>query len=62
MSIFDKLEVRTDVPELFQLAINKGKLSENEKSDKYAGNYMYMYSKGGKHYFKNIDTRKYINI
>ena len=32
-------------------------LSEEEKGD-----YMYMYSRGDKHFFKHIDTRAYLTV
>ncbi|KKN12810.1 hypothetical protein LCGC14_1012840 [marine sediment metagenome] len=45
----------------FEQAIKDGRLSNNPKDEKYAGNYMYMgKSKDGYPMFKNINTRKYI--
>ena len=60
MSIFVKFEVVSNITELFQEAIEAGILSDDETKDNYAGNYMYMYSKGYIHFFKNKDTREYI--
>lgn len=60
MSIFVKLEVASNIDELFQEAIKAGILSDDEATTNYAGNYMYMYSKGYEHFFKNKDTREYL--
>lgn len=47
---------------LFEQAIQQGVLSYDPTAPNYAGKYMYMQSNGSIHYFKNIDTRKYIEI
>lgn len=44
---------------IFENAIRDGILSDKESDQNYAGNFMYMYSKNGIHYFKNIITREY---
>jgi hypothetical protein len=44
----------------FDNAIDKGLLSDNHKANNYAGSFMYMYSRNGNDYFKNIITRQYI--
>ena len=44
----------------FADAISAGSLSEDHDSDRYAGQYMYMYSSEGYDYFKNSNTRRYI--
>jgi hypothetical protein len=42
-------------------AINAGRLNENESSELYAGNWMYMFTNDdGVSQFKNIDTREYL--
>tara|TARA_R100001086_G_scaffold231920_1_gene152875 strand:+ start:613 stop:813 length:201 start_codon:yes stop_codon:yes gene_type:complete len=43
-----------DPGKAFDLAIKKGLENPEE--------YMYMYTKGGKNYFKHIDTRKYVKF
>ena len=43
----------------FKQAIQKGILSAQEGEKDFAGNFMYMYSSEGVHYFKNRITRKY---
>lgn len=48
-----------DPQEAFKEAIKTGILSDNETSQNFAGNFMYMYSRDGINYFKNINTRKY---
>ena len=45
--------------EAFKSAIADGRLSENPNDPNYAGNYMYMGYRYGKHQFKNKDTRRY---
>ena len=45
--------------EAFQQAIDKGILSDKESDKNFAGNFMYMYTREGINYFKNIITRKY---
>lgn len=46
----------------FEDAIKHGALQREQRSDTYAGNYMYMYTEGGADFFKNIFTRKYITV
>ena len=53
------MEILDNHEEIFENAIKQGLLSENEKDDTYAGNFMYMYSQDGKQYFKHIITRLY---
>ena len=48
-----------DSKQAFDEAIEKEILSANESDPNFAGNFMYMYSREGIHYFKNINTRKY---
>lgn len=43
----------------FELAIEEGRLSDDEYADNYAGLYMFMGHHGGKDLFKNIQSRKY---
>ncbi len=45
--------------EIFDNAIKDGILSDNINDEIYAGNFMYMYSEKGMHYFKHKMTRKY---
>ncbi len=45
--------------EAFEQAIENGILSAREEEQDFAGNFMYMYSLEGVHYFKNRITRKY---
>ena len=45
--------------EAFETAIKDGILSDNEADANFAGNFMYMWTKEGVNYFKNIVTRKY---
>ena len=47
----------------FEHAIKKGQLSlfDND-GEKFAGNWMYMYSDATKDYFKSIITRQYITV
>ena len=45
--------------EAFEQAIASNILSANQANLNYVGGFMYMYSKEGRHYFKNIITRKY---
>ncbi len=60
------MEKYLDSRKCFDSAIAFGYLDENSKSYKFAGNYMYMHSVedgcAGKqiHFFKHIDTRRYI--
>lgn len=56
------LDVRNNPDELFNEAIKQNVLSKNEKKSTYAGKYMYMYSEGNKHFFKNKDTRNYLTM
>ncbi len=44
----------------FANAICEGRLSQNEKSSHYAGNYMYMGTVNGRDQFKHINTREYL--
>ena len=44
----------------FQAAIDSGRLSENPKSELFAGNYMYMGTYGNDDQFKNSITRQYL--
>ena len=53
------MEFLDNYEEIFENAIKEGLLSDNEKDETYAGNFMYMYSQDGKHYFKHIITRRY---
>jgi len=48
----------------FEQAIIQGRLSDDPKTDNYAGKYMYMgpTSDGLNDAFKNINTREYITI
>lgn len=48
-----------DSTQAFDEAIEQEILSANESEPNFAGNFMYMHSKEGIHYFKNINTRKY---
>ena len=48
-----------DPPKAFEEAINTEILSADETARNFAGNFMYMYSRDGINYFKNINTRKY---
>lgn len=49
-----------DAEKLFSQAIMTGRLSEVEGSANFAGDFMYMGSKGGRHLFKHIGTREYL--
>ena len=51
-----------DPQEAFDNAIARHHLSTNEKSWRFAGNYMYMGDSDGKALFKHIDTRQYYNM
>ena len=53
------MDILDNHEEIFDNAIKEGILSENEKDEIYAGNFMYMYSQDGKHYFKHKMTRLY---
>ena len=48
----------------FKNAIESGNLSENKNKKNYAGNFMYMYSSEmcNTDYFKNVNTREYIQV
>lgn len=69
--MMDDIELR-DSSECFDNAIATGFLSASDvitnygwvttNNDKWAGNWMYMYSKPGIDYFKNRDTRNYIEV
>ena len=50
---------RLDHQLAFDEAINNEYLSTDRISTFYAGEYMYMYSRAGKDYFKNKNTRRY---
>ena len=45
----------------FNDAIKNGLLSINKSDNNFAGDYMYMETRNGVDYFKNIITRKYIS-
>lgn len=53
------MKVLDNVEEIFDNAIKGGVLSILEKDDTYIGNFMYMYSDKGVHYFKHKSTRMY---
>ena len=53
------MEILDNYKEVFDNAIKEGILSENENDKIYAGNFMYMHTDNGVHYFKHIITRKY---
>jgi hypothetical protein len=60
----DTIEFRNS-SECFDNAIATGFLASGTVSannDRWAGNWMYMYSKPGIDYFKNRDTRNYIEV
>ena len=44
----------------FDDAIFNGLLSADKNEENFAGNYMYMYTRGEKDFFKNHLTREYI--
>lgn len=50
-SVFAELQIRENIDDAFENAINKGM--------KNPGNWMYMYSEKGRDYFKHFDTREY---
>ena len=57
------METFRDSQEAFQDAIRQGALEDTDNNNgKYAGDYMYMHSIKNTDYFKNINTRKYIEI
>lgn len=58
MTITEKLNF-IDPKKAFEEAINTGILSADETAQNFAGNFMYMHSRDGINYFKNIITRKY---
>jgi hypothetical protein len=59
--ILYKMEFLYEQSELiFNRAIECGIFSDDNFSENYAGNYMYMYTIKGTHYFKNSFNRKYI--
>ena len=58
MTITEKLNF-IDSKKAFEDAINAGILSDDETAVDFAGNFMYMHSRDGVNYFKNIITRKY---
>lgn len=51
-----------DPDEAFNHAIEVGRLSDDLNAENWAGHWMYMYSKEGADYFKNIMTRCYITV
>ena len=56
-----KIQTMNDHSIAFESAIKSGRLSEDPKSDIYAGDYMYMgTNQDGIDLFKHIDTRKYL--
>ena len=64
MNDMDNIEFRNS-SECFDNAIVTGFLATgtvNTSDVKWAGNWMYMYSKPGIDYFKNRDTRNYIEV
>ena len=46
----------------FGNAIEMGQLFTNKYLERFAGNYMYMHTESGMDYFKNKNTRKYIQV
>lgn len=48
-----------DPQKAFEEVISSGILSDDETTQNFAGNFMYMYSRDGINYFKNINTRRY---
>ena len=46
----------------FDDAIRAERLNISEGSARYAGDYMYMYSLESVDYFKNFNTKKYIQV
>ena len=44
----------------FEEAIAAGRLSTDRLSSLYAGRFMYMGTRAGRHLFKNSDTREYL--
>ena len=57
------METFRDSQEAFQDAIRQGALEDTDNNNgKYAGDYMYMHSIKNTDYFKNINTRKHIEI
>ena len=58
----DDIELRKS-SECFENAIATGFLDNRRiENDKWAGNWMYMYSKLGIDFFKNRNTRNYIEV
>ena len=57
------METFRDSQQAFRDAIRQGELEDTDNNNgKYAGDYMYMHSIKNTDYFKNINTRKYIEI
>jgi len=57
------METFRDSQEAFQDAIKQGELEDTDNNNgKYAGDYMYMHTRENTDYFKNINTRKYIEV
>ena len=48
--------------EAFGNAMSQSYLSSNPTAPNFAGRFMYMYSNNDRDYFKNIETRLYINV
>ncbi len=54
------MEINYDrAKEYFNRAIEVGFFNEDISSDMYVGIWMYMYSKGNKHFFKNKQMKNY---
>lgn len=49
-----------DPREAFNKAIREARLSDNPRSPRYAGHFMYMGTRAGRDLFKHIDTRQYL--
>ena len=57
------METFRDSQQAFQDAIRQGALEDTDNNNgKYAGDFMYMHSVKNTDYFKNINTRKYIEV
>ena len=54
-------ETIRDAGKAFESAIRAGVLSDHPRTSRFAGHFMYMYTKAGQDYFKNINTRNYLN-
>ena len=53
-------ETIRDAGKAFESAIRAGVLSDHPRTPRFAGHFMYMYTKAGRDYFKNIDNRDYL--